>query len=114
MPDMSKMVKMIAAAANKVELYDENNNLVDTLVVVDNCHFGRNMSAVMKALGENFRVKSTTQGFVDESGHFHNRAEAYKIAKASGQPFNDEYTLPGRNGPELDSSCIRHFFEPLG
>lgn len=104
---------MIMAAANimKVELPDGE---LRNIIVPDNCHFGRNMKAIadllkdvecivdMKGIG----LPDRGQGFIDQNGSYHNRSEAYLIAKNSGQPFNDQYTLPKN---KLDSSCIRHF-----
>ena len=107
--------KMIVAAANKYLVYDKDGNLLNQICLVDNCHGGRNMQTTIHMLrAAGLTVKPRTdekdrgQGFIDECGLFHNRSEAYKIAKSSGQPFNDRYTLPNN---KLDSSCIRHFDE---
>lgn len=105
---------LISSAANKyvVTLPDGE---VKSIVLVDNCHGGRNMQEVwklLKQLGCDIKPDKSVgdfgQGFIDESGWYHNRSESYKIAKSSGQPFNDQYTLPDN---KLDSSCIRHFPE---
>lgn len=108
--------KMISAAANVFEVYDKNGNYLQDVTLVDCCHMGRNMQGVYHFLREEFgctfkakkELGDNGQGFVDESGHFHNRSDAFKIATSSGQPFNPEYTLSTNR---LDSSCIRHFPE---
>jgi hypothetical protein len=109
---------LIVAAANAYDVYDDKGVFINTVVLVDNCHGGRNMSEVIKTfklLGCSLKRSNLPehdgdrqQGFIDECGHYHNRSESYKIAKQSGQWFNDEYTLPKN---KLDSSCIRHFEE---
>jgi hypothetical protein len=103
---------LILAAANRYFVTTPIGD-VHEIVLVDSGHFCNNMQSViklLKALGctleEDTSVGDRAQGFIDESGRFHNRSEAYKIAKSSGQPFNSEYTLPNN---KLDSSCIRHF-----
>lgn len=103
--------KLVSSAANQVVV--TKNGVATTLVVVDNCHFGRNMQAIFKLLREddydinyNPEMEDRGQGFIDESGNFMNRSEAYKLASTSGQPFNTQYVLPNS---KLDSSCIRHF-----
>lgn len=107
---------MISAAANVFEVYDKESNYLQDITLVDCCHMGRNMQSVYHFLREEFgctfkakkELGDNGQGFIDESGHFYNRSDAFKIAKSSGQPFNPEYTLPTER---LDSSCIRHFPE---
>lgn len=103
-----KFKKMISNAASVyIVTYPDGRTM--EIVITDNCHSGRNTIDILKAfvdLGCN--IKMGEQGFIDESGIFHDRAESYRIAKASGQLFNDDYTLPGNR---LDSSCIRHFPE---
>lgn len=103
---------VIVAAANKVEIW-KDGEFVKDLVVVDNCHFGKNMREIFKTfIGLGCEVKHSKvckdrgQGFIDCHGNFYNRSGAYQIAKKSGQLFNDEFTL---GGDRLDSSCIRHF-----
>lgn len=106
------MRKLISCAACKFKLV--HPDLPDTeLVVADNCHFGRNMQSVLKALkAAGYTIEylheepDHGQGFLDESGNYLDRSEAYKVAITSGQPFNPEYILPEQ---KLDSSCIRHF-----
>lgn len=106
----SQFHKVIGCAANLVEIW-KDGKLIDTLVVADNCHFGKNMQQIFRtfeAVGCEVKQihRSEGQGFLDESGNYLTRSEAYKIASTSGQLFNPEYVLPGN---ELDSSCIRHF-----
>lgn len=103
---------MISCAANVVDVSKDGKHL-KTLVLPDNCHFGRNIQVIMKFLREEgYTVKANKdgldrgQGFIDESGVYMGRGEAYTVAKESGQPFNDEHILPEN---KLDSSCIRHF-----
>lgn len=103
---------VIVAAANKVEIW-RDGEFVKDLVVVDNCHFGKNMGEIFKTfIGLGCEVKHSKvckdrgQGFIDCHGNFYNRSGAYQIAKKSGQLFNDEFTL---GEDRLDSSCIRHF-----
>lgn len=107
----SRFINNIMAAANVYEV--QYGSVVERLVLVDNCHMGRNMQSitkVLRSLGAEVRLCNELpdrgQGFIDECGTYHNRSDAYVIAKSSSQPFNDEYTLPGNR---LDSSCIRHF-----
>ncbi|CAH9012532.1 conserved hypothetical protein [Vibrio phage 496E54-1] len=102
----------IVAAANIMRV-TSREGVTREITLVDNCHFGRNMQEIvhmLKAFGckldGNLPYEDRGQGFIDESGHYHNRKEAYEIVKASGQPFNEEYLLPDER---LDSSCIRHF-----
>ncbi|ALY07210.1 hypothetical protein VmeM32_00224 [Vibrio phage vB_VmeM-32] len=106
------MNNLILCAANKIKVTKPNGETVD-LVVADSEHFQKNMQSVFKLLrefgcdlGPDQSCDDRGQGFLDSSGNFHNRSDAYKIAKSSGQPFNDEYILPN---DKLDSSCIRHF-----
>lgn len=104
---------MIMAAANimKVEL---PNGQKRSIIIPDSCHFGRNMKAIAQLLNDagcvvdmkGIGLPDRGQGFIDQNGSYHSRSEAYLIAKNSGQPFNDQYTLPNN---KLDSSCIRHF-----
>jgi hypothetical protein len=105
--------KLILAAANRFDVF-KDGEFLKTITLVDSCHMGRNMQGVSELLREQgFTIKAAkdyydrdrSQGFIDESCNYHDRKEAYKIAKSSGQLFNDEFTLP-RN--RLDSSCIRH------
>lgn len=103
-----KFKKMISNAAT-IYTITYPDGRTNNLVIADNCHGGRNTLEILMAFKElGCVIKMGDQGFIDESGIFHCRSESYKIAKASGQPFNDEYTLPGN---KLDSSCIRHFPE---
>ena len=103
--------KLISCAACKITLVHETLPQRD-LILADNCHFGRNMQGFIKLfleLGYTIEHPKDTdrgQGFLDESGNYLGRSEAYKIAVSSGQPFNSNYTLPDY---KLDSSCIRHF-----
>ncbi len=102
---------LILAAANQITV--TKGDVEKELILVDSCHFGRNMQEVMKFLREigctvdakGIGLPDRGQGFIDESSNFHYRSESYKIATASGQLFNDDYTLPDN---KLDSSCIRH------
>lgn len=116
-------INVISAAANAIEVTYPDGT-VKELVVVDSCHFGRNMSPIIKTLKElgcTIRHRSELgdrgQGFVNFCGEYFNRGDAYEIAKASGQPFNDQYTLPAiteeDTRPRLDSSCIRHFVSDI-
>lgn len=108
---------MIMAAANTINVATPEGR-THTLVVVDNCHFGRNMQAIFKLLREVgcevdakcVGMEDRGQGFINQNGSFLNRSESYLIAKKSGQPYNDQHTLPNN---KLDSSCIRHFTEKL-
>ncbi len=108
--------KMISAAANVFEVFDKEGNYLQDVTLVDCCHMGRNMQGVYHFLREEFgctfkakkELGDNGQGFIDESGHFYNRSDAFKIATSSGQPFNPEFILPTER---LDSSCIRHFPE---
>ena len=104
--------KTIVAAANIMRVTSKEG-VTREITLVDNCHFGRNMAEVvhmLQAFGCEVRYhlpyEDRGQGFIDESGEYHSRGEAYEIVKASGQPFNEEYLLPDN---KLDSSCIRHF-----
>ena len=108
--------EIISHAANLAHCYNEDGELVETYVLGDNCHFGRNMQKLYCLLDSiYFKVKTSMdgdQGFVTSNGTYLNRKESYKIAKSSGQPYNDKYTLKSlKDDPELDSSCIRHFEE---
>lgn len=103
---------LILCAANRYFVTTPNGE-VHHMVVADNCHFGNNMRSVLKLLKElgcelqpDKSDGDRGQGFLDESGNYHSRSEAYKVATTSGQTFNPEYTLPQK---KLDSSCIRHF-----
>ena len=104
-------VNRIVAAANKYNVTTPDGSTQE-LVIVDAGHFCDNMQAtikLLKSLGCTLKLVDDDdrgQGFIDESSNYHNRSEGYKIAKASGQEFNDEFTLPN---DKLDSSCIRHF-----
>ena len=102
----------IVAAANILRVTNKEG-ITREITLIDNCHFGRNMQEIIQMLeafgceiNGKLPYEDRGQGFIDESGHYHNRKEAYKIVKASGQPFNEEYLLPD---DRLDSSCIRHF-----
>ncbi|AHK11239.1 hypothetical protein S14_130 [Shewanella sp. phage 1/4] len=104
--------KIIVAAANVYRVTNPEG-ITREVTLVDNCHGGRNMQEVVsafKAFGCEVKMvkelEDLGQGFIDECGLYYDRGEAYLIAKSSGQPFNDQYTLP-RN--RLDSSCVRHF-----
>lgn len=112
--DMKSFINKIIAAANVYRV--TKDGVTADLVLVDNGHMCRNMQTILhflKDIGCEVKARNDLedrgQGFIDESGHYYNRSEAYVIAKASGQPFNDNYTLPDN---KLDSSCIRHF--PVG
>lgn len=102
--------QIVLAAANKIIV--DINGVQTELVVVDCCHYGRHMQAVfsaLKELGATITAVSDEdrgQGFIDESGHFLSRSDAFKVAKKSGQPVNLDFLLPH---DKLDSSCIRHF-----
>ncbi|AUR84712.1 hypothetical protein NVP1063O_045 [Vibrio phage 1.063.O._10N.261.45.C7] len=102
----------IVAAANIMRV-TSREGITREITLVDNCHFGRNMQEIihmLKAFGcevtGRLPYEDRGQGFIDESGCYHNRSEAYSIVKSSGQPFNEDYLLPNQ---KLDSSCIRHF-----
>lgn len=106
--------RLILAAANRFDIFDQSGKKLKTITLVDSCHMGRNMQSVtslLKELGLQVKVSSDyyhrdrSQGFIDESCNYFDRGEAYKIAKASGQFFNEKFTLPNE---KLDSSCIRH------
>lgn len=105
---------IIVSAANHYKVVLPNGEVVESLIIPDNCHFGRNMQdiiiKILKGLGCELTPHKESgdrgQGFINQNGEYFNRSDAYKIAKSSGQPFNDEYTLPDN---KLDSSCIRHF-----
>lgn len=105
------MRNLISCAACKVILKHETLPTQE-VIVADNCHFGRNTHGILDALQYAGYVISYPQdedmgqGFLDESGNFLTRKEAYKVAVTSGQPFNPEYVL---GDASLDSSCIRHF-----
>jgi len=103
---------LILCAANKYVVIKPSGE-VETIVIPDSGHFCNNMQSItrlLRELGCNLSADSNEedrgQGFINQNGEYLNRSEAYKIAKSSGQPFNDEYTLPNN---KLDSSCIRHF-----
>lgn len=101
---------LVSCAATKV-VVSKNGEQLEELIIPDVCHFGRNFQSICSFLkNQGYSVKNIhtdeSQGFLDESGLYLTRSEAYKVAKESGQPFNDKYTLPGK---QLDSSCIRHF-----
>lgn len=104
--------KMIVAAANIIRV-TSREGVSREIILVDNCHFGRNMQEIIHTLeafgcevNGNLPYEDRGQGFIDESGFYHNRKDSYNIVKESGQPFNKEYLLPDQR---LDSSCIRHF-----
>lgn len=106
------MNNLILCAANKIRVLKPNGETLN-LIVADAGHFQKNMQSIFKLLrelgcdlGPDSSCDDNGQGFLDSFGEFHNRSDAYKIAIASGQPFNSEYTLPD---DKLDSSCIRHF-----
>tara|TARA_R110000782_G_scaffold270483_1_gene371900 strand:- start:78336 stop:78695 length:360 start_codon:yes stop_codon:yes gene_type:complete len=105
--------QIISGAANAYTVFDKDGRFVQDIVIVDSCHFGRNMQSLLKLLEslgcklvDRVELGDRGQGFIDQSGVYFNRADAYKVAKASGQPFNDQFVLPR---DKLDSSCIRHF-----
>lgn len=101
-----KFKKMISNAASEY-IVTYPGGRVNKLIITDNCHGGRSTREILMAFSDlGCTIKMGEQGFIDESGIFHDRSDSYKIAKASGQPFNDEFTLPGN---QLDSSCIRYF-----
>lgn len=104
-------INKIVSAANVYQV--TLGDVSEQIVIPDNCHMGRNMQVITKLFRQlGCEVKSCNhledrgQGFIDESGIYYDRKQSYVIAKASGQPFNDNYTLPGNR---LDSSCVRHF-----
>lgn len=108
--------EIISHAANLAHCYDEDGVLIETYVLGDNCHFGHNMQKLYKLLDSvYYRVETSMdgdQGFVTSNGKYLNRKDSYVLAKGSGQPYNDEFTLKSnKTSPELDSSCIRHFEE---
>ncbi|QIW91109.1 hypothetical protein [Vibrio phage PG216] len=115
-------VNVISSAANAIRVTLPNGEQRD-IVVADSCHFGRNMQSVFKLLKElgctyehRNELGDRGQGFINYCGEYFNRADSYEIAKESGQPFNDDYTLPDIDGDgrkRLDSSCIRHFSKPI-
>ncbi|UKA04819.1 hypothetical protein [Photobacterium damselae] len=103
---------VVLAAASKFVI-KRGDYYSKEIVLVDNCHLGVNMLAAIGALQDAgwdvypcHEQEDCGEGFIDENGAFHNRTEAMKIVKSSGQLFNGEYTLPE---DKLDSSCIRHF-----
>lgn len=106
------MIDNIVAAASTLKVTTPEGK--EHSLVVDSCHSGRNMQAIRALLVEvgckvdmkGVGLPDRGQGFINQSGVFFDRSESYKIAKSSGQPFNDEYTLPDN---KLDSSCITHF-----
>lgn len=101
--------QIITAAANIAKCYNKDGDLVKTYTLVDCGHYCKNMQELYKLLRDVYPKVVTTaddQGFIDNSGNYYSREDAYTIAKNSGQPFNDEFTLPNN---KLDSSCIRHF-----
>lgn len=109
------MHKDIVVCAANVYTCTGNGGVPVDLVFPDTCHMGRNMMAIVKFMRDNgieVKLNNTLndrgQGFIDQSGLYYDRSEAYTLAKESGQPFNNEYTLPKN---KLDSSCIRHFKE---
>ncbi len=111
-----KHKKMIIAAAN-VFMVTKPDGTTQKLITPDNCHYGKNMREVanlLRDLGcevkmDRFHDDTAGEGFIDESGIYHDRTQAIKIVKSSGQQFNPEYELP----EGLDSSCIRHFPEDI-
>lgn len=110
----NKHKKLIMAAANKFDVFDQDGKKIKSITLVDSCHMGRNMQSVTSLLRDlglqakpssDYYHRDRSQGFIDESCNYCDRSEAYKIAKSSGQLFNDKFTLPNN---KLDSSCIRH------
>lgn len=113
--------RVVVAAANKLTVSVGGED--QEVVLVDNCHFGRNMQRtldVFKKAGLIYKsnkegCRTRGQGFIDQNGVYMDRGEALEVAKASGQPINKEFILPsehsGYEGGNLDSSCIRHFEE---
>lgn len=106
---------MVATAASRF-LVTYPNGEMETIVVADVCHYGRNMQGVLSALkragckiNEMKSEVDRGQGFLDESGNFLNRRDAFMVATESGQPLNTKYVLVTKEGLKLDSSCIRHF-----
>lgn len=107
---------IVSHAANLAHCYNEEGELVETYVLGDNCHYGKNMQKLYKLLDSVYHKVETSmgsdQGFVTSNGQYLTRKDSYKLAKESGQHYNDKYTLKStREEPELDSSCIRHFEE---
>ncbi|ADX87927.1 hypothetical protein [Vibrio phage JSF13] len=106
--------EIIMCAANRYWVKKPDGEEVN-IVIADSGHFMPNMQAIIKLL-KDLGCELTPdksdgdrgQGFIGAASKYYSRSEAYKIVKESGQPFNDEYTLPH---DKLDSSCIRHFPE---
>lgn len=106
---------VITAAANAYTITSPDGKITKDIKLVDACHGGRNMRDMILFLRDiGCEIKATHdlgdrgQGFIDQNAIYHNRSDAYIIAKKSGQAFNDDFTLPDN---KLDSSCIRHFPE---
>lgn len=109
------MHKEIITCAANIYRVTNKEGVSTEVVIADAGH----MCRVMKGVVDAFRLmgcevvlcnekEDRGQGFITNSSEYKTRSEAYTIAKGSGQPFNDEHTLPNN---KLDSSCIRHFKE---
>ena len=68
------MIKIVCAA-----------NLVNNHIVCGVRHYDKIMHDMMEQIDEAYSGANVIQGFVDNRGNFHNRQEAWCIAKAAGQ-----------------------------
>ena len=72
-------------------------------------HYSRDMAEQMyrRVDGHNFELRlDEDQGFVDQHGVWMDREEAYRVAKASGQPLDESKCGRGINGPRLYSEAL--------
>lgn len=73
-------------------------------------HYSGDMHSQMLARmdgGEKFRHRyGDDQGFVDQRGIYMTREEAYKVAEAAGQIFDQAACREGKNGMQLYSEGL--------
>lgn len=64
-------------------------------------HYSEDMHRQIEKRTDGWRFKhrhDEDQGFIDQHGVFMSREEAYKVAKAAGQPINDSACRPALDG----------------
>lgn len=73
-------VPKIVCAASKFVLKDGN-----TIIVPSARHWDDVMAHIVVVLDDKLEPDREEQGFIDQYGEFHDRAQAYKIAEEQGQ-----------------------------
>ena len=72
-------------------------------------HYGADMHAQINARGDGakfYHRPDEHQGFVDQTGEYLTREEAYRVAEAAGQIAYPEACTKGINGPKLYSEGL--------